>query len=262
MNNTLLKGLALLEALARTDGTLGVTAIAERLGLAKSNVHRLLQGLVDLGYAVREEGGGYRASIGLWRLAAASLDHLPVLRAAAPVLRALADETREAAHLSMPAGDAVVAVFRTDAATTTPSPCEADDGVPAHATAVGKALLAHLDEPILEARAGRLARCTGRTIVLQDEFLREMQHVRRDGFALARGEWRDDVCGVAAPVRDADDRIVAAVGVSGRIDRFRPARARALGPRLVETASSLHAAMVRERRGGTTAEPPESEPVG
>jgi DNA-binding IclR family transcriptional regulator len=77
MNNTLIKGLALLEVLAHSDHPLGVTELAARIGLGKSNVHRLLQALVEQGYVRRDgDGGVYAASIRLWELGSAVLANL------------------------------------------------------------------------------------------------------------------------------------------------------------------------------------------
>jgi len=84
MNNTLVKGLGLLEVLARSERPMGVTELATRLGIGKSNVHRLLQALVELGYARRDATGGgtYAATIRLWELGSAVLAHLDLRRAA------------------------------------------------------------------------------------------------------------------------------------------------------------------------------------
>ena len=69
MNNTLINGLRLLELLARADAPMGITELAQSLSLVKSNVHRLLQALIDLGY-VRQlsEDKRYCASIRLWEM--------------------------------------------------------------------------------------------------------------------------------------------------------------------------------------------------
>ena len=58
MNNTLVKGLQLLELLARSERALGVSDLAAKLALGKSNVHRLLQALVELGYVQKNEPRG------------------------------------------------------------------------------------------------------------------------------------------------------------------------------------------------------------
>ncbi|MEO9101662.1 MAG: helix-turn-helix domain-containing protein, partial [Burkholderiaceae bacterium] len=69
MNNTLVKGLSIIELLAHSSRPLGLSEIAVALELAKSNVHRLLQALLDARYIVREDvGGRYSASIKLWEL--------------------------------------------------------------------------------------------------------------------------------------------------------------------------------------------------
>lgn len=85
MNDTLTKGLALLETLARSERPLGVTALAERVSMGKSNVHRLLQALVELGYAHRDEDSGTCcASIRIWELGQAVLSNLDLPAIAEP----------------------------------------------------------------------------------------------------------------------------------------------------------------------------------
>ena len=67
MNNTLVKGLQLLEELADREEAVGVSELAVQLCMGKSNVHRTLQALVELGYVINEDGrGSYRASLKMW----------------------------------------------------------------------------------------------------------------------------------------------------------------------------------------------------
>src|SRR4051812_47274390 len=106
MNNTLVKGIQLLELLVRSDAPLGISDLAKRLGMGKSNVHRLLQALVDLRYVLRDDlRGSYQASLRLWelgRLLASRLDvKTPALGPMADLLRS----TRETVHLSVLDGD-------------------------------------------------------------------------------------------------------------------------------------------------------------
>lgn len=86
MNNTLVKGLQLLEVLsARDGGAAGISELAADLQLGRSNVHRLLQALVELGYVVKDgERGSYRASLKIWELGARALHRLDFREAAAP----------------------------------------------------------------------------------------------------------------------------------------------------------------------------------
>ena len=165
MNNTLVKGIGLLEVLARADRAMGVTELATSLGIGKSNAHRLLQALVELGY-VRREGteGTYAATIRLWELGSAVLGKLDLNRAAQPWMEWLLDRTRETVHLSVLDGDEVVYVHKLDS----PEPIRAYTSIggraPAHCVATGKAMLAWAGEPALAALSTRLRAHSPRTI--------------------------------------------------------------------------------------------------
>ncbi|HRO61493.1 MAG TPA: IclR family transcriptional regulator, partial [Burkholderiaceae bacterium] len=216
MNNTLVKGLAVLEALARSDRPLGVTELATRLALGKSNVHRLLQALTELGYAHRDEStSAYRATIRLWELGSAVLGNLDLREAAESHMETLRERSRETVHLSILDGDEVVYVHKLDSPEPVRAYSQIGGRAPAYCVATGKAMLAWQGDAFLESLAGRLRHHSPNTIVEPQAFLREMERVRRNGFAVNRGEWRESVCGVAAPVREPGGRVIAAIGLSG-----------------------------------------------
>jgi IclR family KDG regulon transcriptional repressor len=249
MNNTLVKGLALLEVLAHSDRPLGVTELAARIGLGKSNVHRLLQALVEQGYVRRDgDGGTYAASVRLWELGSAVLANLDLRQAAQAWMDWLLDRTRETVHLSMLDGDEVVYVHKLDS----PEPVRAYTRIggraPAHCVATGKAMLAWIGDARLEALSRRLTGFTPRTIADPGEFLREMERVRQQGYAVNRGEWRESVGGIAAPVRDPSGRVVAAVGLSGPIERLRPSTFKALSADVIRAADGAGAALAGDGR--------------
>jgi IclR family KDG regulon transcriptional repressor len=244
MNNTLVKGIGLLEVLARSDRPMGVTELATRLGIGKSNVHRLLQALVALGYARRHAAEGtYAATIRLWEIGSAVLSNLDLRRAAQSWMEWLLDRTRETVHLSVLDGDEVVYVHKLDS----PEPVRAYSSVggraPAHCVATGKAMLAWAGEPALAAVSGRLRTYTPRTLTDPGEFRRELERIRQHGFAVNRGEWRESVGGLAAPVRGPDGSVIAAVGISGPIDRLRPTTVKALAGEVLRAASGIGASL-------------------
>ena len=82
-----------------------------------------------------------------------------------------------------------------------------------------------------------------RTLTVPAEFLREMERIREQGYAVNRGEWRESVGGVAAPVRDPGGMVIAAIGVSGPIERLRPARLKTLSADLIRAADGITAAL-------------------
>ncbi|MBN9427043.1 MAG: IclR family transcriptional regulator [Burkholderiales bacterium] len=240
MNNTLVKGLALLEVLARSDRPLGVTELARRLEIGKSNVHRLLQALTELRYVRRDETAGtYQASIRVWELGAAMLGQLDLRQVAAPAMQGLLQRSRETVHLSVLDQDEVVYLHKLDSPEPVRAYSQIGGRAPACCVATGKAMLAFESADLQQALSRRLVRHSPRSIVDAGEFLREMERVRTQGYAVNRGEWRESVCGVAAPIRDPAGRVVAAIGVSGPAERLRPSLFKALGQDVIAAAAAV-----------------------
>lgn len=97
-DKTLTKGLQLLEALSEQEGSGGVSELAQRLALTKSNVHRLLQTLIKCGYVARETSTDrYLLSSKLWRIARQGMPFAALQRLVRPLLRSMVEETDESA---------------------------------------------------------------------------------------------------------------------------------------------------------------------
>ncbi|MBT2304831.1 IclR family transcriptional regulator [Variovorax paradoxus] len=222
MNNTLLKGLSVLELLSRSDRALSLTQIGKELGMVKSNVHRLMQALVETRFVLRdEESGTYGPSIKLWELGSAVLAKLDLRRHAERQMEALMTLTGESVHLSVLDGTEVVYVHKVDSPNPVRAYTQIGGRAPAYCVATGKAQLAYSGTTVLHAVAATLRPHTERTVTDPESFLKEMRKVREQAYALNRGEWRDNVFGIASPVMDTRGSVIAAVGISGPAERFR-----------------------------------------
>jgi DNA-binding IclR family transcriptional regulator len=245
MDKTLLKGLLVLEAVAGQNGeSVSIQALAIQLGLTKSNAHRTLQTLAHAGYAVRDETtGNYRSTLKLFELGAKQLAHLDVRRLAGPTMRRLADVTAETVHLSVLDGDTVIYVDKIDS----PQPVRAYSVVggraPAYCVATGKVLLAFQTEDYLERRVNELKKFTPATITDRAALQAELGRVARSGYAVNRGEWRETVGGVASPIFDGLGAVVAAIGISGPLERLGQKRIKALTPDVLRAGADISRAM-------------------
>jgi DNA-binding IclR family transcriptional regulator len=238
LNTTLTKGLRILELLAQSEQRVGITVLAERIGAAKSNTHRILQTLVELGYADhRPQDGSYGATIRLWELGSAVLAHLDLRRAAFEWMEWLLERSRETVHLSVLDEHEVVYVHKIDS----PEPVRAYTQIggrsPAHCVATGKAMLAWRPESVVGSL--KLSRWSDRTITDRERFEREMARTRELGYAVNRGEWRASVGGVAAPISNGHGEVVAAVGLSGPIERMKRERLKMLAADVVRAAQGI-----------------------
>lgn len=240
MNNTLVKGLSIIELLAHSDRALNLTEIATALDLAKSNVHRLLQALAKGRYIVRDElNNRYTASIKLWELGSAVLSKLDLRVHAEQVMDELLERTRETVHLSVLDGDEVVYVHKLDSPNPVRAYTQIGGRVTAHCVATGKAMLAFHAPAVLKRLAHQLQARTASSITDPDRFMREMARVRTQGYALNKGEWNENVFGIAAPVSNVSGRVVAALGLSGPKERFKAAQLKEFAPLVVEAAARV-----------------------
>jgi IclR family KDG regulon transcriptional repressor len=244
MDKTFLKGLRLLETLARSEHGRGVTELACELGLTKSNVHRLLQTLMHRGFVEQElQSANYRCTLKLFDLGSVVADGIEVKQVALPYLTELAKQTRETIHLSVLEGAEVLYLHKIDS----PQPVRAYSRIggraPAHCVATGKALLAFSPNEQLAVLDGHFSRHTALSITNAGQLQRELAKVREQGFAVNRGEWRESVGGVAAPVFDATCYVNSAIGVSGPITRLTPRVMRDFAPLIIETAQAISRAL-------------------
>ena len=245
MDKTLLKGLMVLEAVtdpanpART-----IEALAARVGLTRSNTHRTLQTLIHAGYVLKdEETGGYRGSIRLFELAARQLGQLDVRKVASPAMRRLADETGETVHLSVLDGLDVVYIDKIDSLQPVRAYSMVGGRAPAYAVATGKALLACQADGYVDRYGDALHGHTSHTLVTLDALKGELRKVVRNGYAVNRGEWREGVGGVAVPVFNSLEQPVAALGISGPLERLTAKRIKELAPQVRQAAQAVSASL-------------------
>ncbi|MDR3381928.1 IclR family transcriptional regulator [Cupriavidus basilensis] len=240
MNNTLIKGLGVIELLAHSDRPLGLTEIATHLGLAKSNVHRLLQALTELNYVIRDASGtGYSASIKLWELGSAVLSRLDLRRHAQAWMDKLMHASGESVHLSVLDRAEVVYVHKIDSPNPVRAYTQIGGRALAHCVATGKAMLAFQPDTALQRMFTTLVPSTPNSIVEPERFLREMAKVRKAGYAVNRGEWRETVYGVAAPICDGNGHVIAAIGLSGPAERFKPHKIKGFAALVLSAATAI-----------------------
>jgi IclR family transcriptional regulator, KDG regulon repressor len=241
MDKTLLKGLAVLEAIAEMQGQARVIEdVANRTGLTRSNAHRTLQTLIHAGYVERDpDGGGFRGTMKMFALGVRQFGQVDVRKVAPSFMEALARECGETIHLSVLDGAEVVYIDKIDSVQPVRAYTMVGGRAPAHAVATGKALLAAQVPAYLNVLPDPLPRFTAATIVDRGALERELLKANREGYAFNRGEWRESVGGVASPIFNSFERPVAALGISGPLDRLTPARMAEFAPAVAAAAASL-----------------------
>jgi DNA-binding IclR family transcriptional regulator len=242
---SVLRALALLDALAEHPDGVGVNELARRISVNASTASRLLATLEQGGLVERDARGPYRLGMRLVALADGVLARLDVRELARPRLRALALATGETATLSVPAATEAVTVDFVPGDASVVSLARIGRPSVAHATAVGKVALAHGEaSPPLP-----LTRYTDRTITDRDALVAEVAAVRDRGWAEAVGEREPDLVALAAPVTGHAGGLAAILGVQGPATRLPVERRRAILPALLDEAAALSRALGDQLQG-------------
>ncbi|MEQ3553947.1 IclR family transcriptional regulator [Pseudonocardia nematodicida] len=215
------RSVRLLGAFRAGDDSLTLAEIHRRTGVPKPTAHRLLLQLA--GWGVVERGpAGYRLGLRLFELGQLASGPRDLRDAASPILTRLHDVTGMTVHLAVLDAIEVIYLHKIDASGAPPLASSIGGRMPAHCTAVGKALLAHA--PVVATHAvldAGLRRVTPRTIEAPSLFLDQLRAARRRGYATDQEESAVGVGCLAAPVFDPDRRVVAAVSVTGRAHAIR-----------------------------------------
>lgn len=231
------RAVALLDALAGSDGGLGVGELARRIGVNASTASRLLSTLEAGGLVERSARGPYRLGLRLVALSDRVLEGLDVRERGRPWLTWLVQETGETATLSVPGGGEAITVDFVPSAASVVSMARLGRPSVAHATAVGKVMLAFSGSGALDD--GDLMQFTERTIIDRGALEAELERVRTAGVAEAVGEREPDLNALAAPVFGRGGELVAILGVQGPAARLPAATRRALRALLLKAAEEL-----------------------
>jgi IclR family transcriptional regulator, KDG regulon repressor len=246
------KAFTLLEAWRQRGEVLGVSELSRRTRLPKSTSHRLL-GILEAAGVVERVAGGHRLGDRLHGFSALlTADSPPELREVSlPYLQDLYELTHETIHLAVLDGMDVYCVEKLYGHRRSPLASRVGGWLPAHTTALGKALLAYSDQATQRrALSGTLRQYTAATVTQPLRLSAELRATRLRGLAFDNQETHPAVRCVAAPVLDPRGNAVAAISISGVSDRFDPSAvverlrrtARAASVALAGTRSDLRAA--------------------
>lgn len=214
------RGLAVIRCFGRDTSALTLSEVATATGLSRATARRFLHTLESLGYCstdgrtwslrprVLDLGYSYLASMPMWDVVQ---DHL----------ERLVQSVRESSSASVLDGDDILYTVRVPTRRIMSIALEVGTRLPAYATAMGRVLLAALDEDAFDAYLGRvtLLPITPRTVSDVDTLREIIGTVRRQGYCLLDQELESGVRSIAAPVHDRNGGVLAACNVSAHASR-------------------------------------------
>jgi DNA-binding IclR family transcriptional regulator len=238
------RALSILEILARR-GNAGVTEIGKELGVHKSTAFRLLAVLESHGFVEQsEDRGSYRLGFGIVRLAGSITAQLDLTRQGRAACERLAADLGDTVNIAILDERRAVNISQSRGAAAVASHNWIGQQTPLHATSSGKVLLAFGPADVRAAvLAHALERFTDATVTDPAVLAGELDRIVRAGWASTAQEYEIGLNAVAAPVRDADGTVVAALSVSGPAYRLAAESFPAIAKRVVEAADEVSAQM-------------------
>ncbi len=240
-NSTADRALDILTMFDDTNLVVSGTAVAERLGVARSTAYRYLQSLVAGRFLEEAPGGGFRLGLRVLEIARVARHSYGLSEVAIPSMEALAEEVRETVLLTRRAGDLVVCVDRAESTRAVRISYERGRALPLNAGASALVLLAWSpdDETRRLLEAAELRRFTPATLTDVDALMERLGRIRRIGYSITRGELDPDVVGIAAPIRDVSKQVVAAVSVAALASRVYPEAEAEIAQKVLATAQEI-----------------------
>ncbi len=209
----------ILEAFHAEDETLSLAELTRRTRVPKPTVYRICQELVEWG-ALERSGVLYRLGLRLFELGQRAARRRRLHDIAQPYMQELAWQTRETVHCAVRDGCDVLYIEKLGGHRQVVRPSRTGGRMPMHCTATGKVLLAFAPAQVAEqVLGGPLPRVTGRTVVMPHMLRAELERIRANGYATESEETRIGYLSVAAPVREADGAICAALSVTAPTTR-------------------------------------------
>lgn len=250
LNNSL----DILELFLAEEGALTLGKVTERCPLTKAGAHAILANLVQREYlhydSLRRE---YSLGLRTWQLGSKLIESLDIRKIALPVLTELTVTSGETALLGRYSNGSTIYLECVVGPASVSTYTRPGARAPGFCTATGKAQLAFAPEGQLRRICGSgLDRYTPYTITDPSVLRSELEVVRKVGYAVNRGEYREDVVGVGAPLFNRDAEIAGAVALSGPAYRLGREPHESLSELLLKSAEQLKQALATSSISGVS----------
>lgn len=216
---SLAKALRILSCFSIREPVLGITELAERMDVTKSNIHNIVSTFCEMGYLRRTHDGRYTLGLKMLEFAFIINQNLGYPTAVYDIMVDTASRTNEVVYFGLPYGTSVLYLYVAHPAHrigVMPYRDILGETAPLYCTGIGKAILSHLSEEEWSQRLPEiLVKFQPNTITDKDTMFEELRRTRRLGYAIDNGEHDPDVRCVGVPVYNAMGRLVAGMSISG-----------------------------------------------
>ena len=223
------RAMRVLDLLAASHSGFSLAELSRQTKIPKSSLFRILLALEEHSVVIQDpERKVYSLGMRLLDWGNAALDNIDLRTLTHPHLVRLAHETQESFYLAILDDYEVIIIDRADTPDIWRMVARLGSRSPVHATASGQVLVAELGPEAIDRVVERtgLKRFTSLTITTAAGLKRRLERTVQQGFAVANGEYKPDLCVVAVPVRDHRGRVAAALMTALHSDRARRDRKR------------------------------------
>lgn len=210
------RAFAIVQIVAQHPDGIGVNAIATQLNLAKSTVSRLLATMQQREIVEHAAGKRYRIGSEPLRWLSYQPMHVTLPALTHPILQELAEQTGEAATVCVQSGNDVLYLDNAQSQQDIQVRDWTGETLPLHVVAPGKVLLAHQKPAFIEQYlAHPLTKLTAQTIIDPDSLRQQLTQIRQVGYTVAVEEFAAEIIGMAVPVRNTKQDVVASICIYG-----------------------------------------------
>jgi len=214
------KGLNVIRAFDMDHEQMTLSDVAKKIDLTRANARRILLTLQHLGYVTSLDGKLFSLSPKVLSLGYSYLSGLPFRELAQPYMQELAKEINESCSMSVLDQTDIVYIARVHTKRIMTISLGIGTRLPAHATSMGKVLLASLDPMEATKLIGsmKFEELTPYTLS-KNPFIQHLDVVRKQGWAISDQELEIGVRSIACPIRDKKGNVLAAINISGHASR-------------------------------------------
>ena len=242
---SLVRAVAVLELLGKSDVPLSLAEISQRMQVHKSTVHRSLMVLERIALIERTSGNQFRLGMKLYELGHRAVQQVDLRTRIRPYFQRLSSQLGETVHLGVLQKTSVVYLDKAEPERHICLSSKTGSTNPAYCTSLGKAMLAYLPQDQVKDILDQVhfVRYTPKTICSRDELMRVLDRVRNRGFAVDDEEIEMGVRCVGAPILDDNNMPIAALSMSGPTARVRPQNAPMIAERLIRCCAEVSASL-------------------
>lgn len=235
------RAVAILDCFSEEKKELRLSEISERLGLNKSTVHGIISTLKYHGFISQdEETQKYKLGIRFVEFGDLVINSMNIRNAAVPVIDAVCERIEETVHIAMLDGLDVVWIEKRECTKSIKTSTKIGARLPAYTTADGKIIICYQNkDKIKNYLPKRIPQYTKNTITNKGEFIKKLEEMKKNGYAIDNEEYVEGLKCVAAPIFDHDGKVRFSLSTTGPAFRMNEERIKELIVIIKEAANEI-----------------------